>query len=58
MTVLSWLLGFGGIVFLVLVIVYCWRNRPYVGPGTEDDKARRDEAALQADAFVNRSGNQ
>jgi hypothetical protein len=39
-------------LFAIAAIVYCWKNRPYRGP----DDEWRDEAALQADSFVNRSG--
>ena len=55
--VLSWIFGVGGVLLLLAAIVYVWRNRPYRGPGAEEDTAWREEAALQADAFVNRSAN-
>jgi hypothetical protein len=53
--VLTWVLVGGFVVLLVAAIVYVWRNRPYRGTGAEDDNAWRDEMALQADKFTNRS---
>jgi len=43
------------IAFLVFALSYVWRTRPYRGEGAEDDNAWRDEMALQADKFTNRS---
>ena len=43
------------VAFLVFALVYVWRNRPYRGEGAEEDNAWRDEMALQADKFVNRT---
>ena len=43
------------VLLLLAAFVYAWRNRPYRGPGAEDDNAFRDEMALQADKFTNRS---
>jgi hypothetical protein len=39
----------------VAAFVYAWRNRPYRGPGAEHDNAWRDEMAMEASKFVNRT---
>jgi len=44
--------GIAGFVLLILAVAYCWRHRPLRSPGDE----WRDEAAMQAGKFVNRSG--
>jgi hypothetical protein len=43
------------VAFLVFALVYVWRNRPYRGEGAEQDNAWRDEMALQASKYVNRT---
>ena len=53
--VLTAILSGVSVAFLVFALVYVWRNRPYRGPGAEDDNAWRDEMALQADKFTNRT---
>ena len=53
--VLTWILVGAFVLLLVAAFVYAWRNRPYRGSGTEVDNAWRDEMALQADKFTNRS---
>jgi hypothetical protein len=53
--VLTWILVGAFVLLLCAAFVYAWRNRPYRGPGAEDDNAFRDEMALQADKFTNRS---
>ena len=45
-------MGIAGLAFLTLAVAYCWPNRPYRAPGDE----WRDEAAMEASKFVNRSG--
>jgi hypothetical protein len=53
--VLTWILVGAFVLLLLAAFVYAWRNRPYRGPGAEDDSAWRDEMALQVDTFTNRS---
>ena len=53
--VLTAILSGVSVAFLVFALVYVWRNRPYRGEGAEEDNAWRDEMALQADKFVNRT---
>jgi hypothetical protein len=53
--VLTWILVGAIVLLLLAAFAYAWRNRPYRGPGAEDDNAFRDEMALQADTFTNRS---
>ena len=53
--VISLVLAGGFAVLLVAAIVYLWRNRPYRGEGAEEDNAWRDEMALQASKYVNRT---
>jgi hypothetical protein len=43
------------VLILIASFVYVWRNRPYRGPGAEEDNAWRDEMALEASTFVNRT---
>jgi hypothetical protein len=43
------------VAFLVFALIYVWRNRPYRGQGAEEDNAWRDEMALQASKYVNRT---
>jgi hypothetical protein len=53
--VLTWILVGAFVVLLLLAFAYAWRNRPYRGEGAEEDNAWRDEMALQADKFTNRT---
>ena len=53
--VLTWILVGAFVLLLLAAFVYALRNRPYRGPGAEDDNAFRDEMALQTDEFTNRS---
>jgi hypothetical protein len=52
---LTWILVGGFVLLLITAFVYLWRNRPYRGPGAEEDNAWRDEMALEASKFVNRT---
>ena len=53
--VLTWILVGLFVLLLVAAFAYAWRNRPYRGAGAEDDNAWRDEMALEASRFVNRT---
>ena len=53
--VLTWILVGLALALLVLAFVYVWRNRPYRGEFAEEDNAWRDEMALEASKFVDRS---
>jgi hypothetical protein len=53
--VLTWILVGAFVLLLLAAFVYAWRNRPYRGRGAEEDNEWRDEMALQADKFTNRS---
>ena len=53
--VLTWILVGLFVALLVGAFVDAWRNRPYRGEGAEDDNAFRDEMALEASKFVNRT---
>ncbi len=53
--VLTAILSGVSVAFLVFALVYVWRNRPYRGEGAEEDNAWRDEMALQASKYVNRT---
>jgi len=52
---LTWVLVGAFLVMVVAGFVYAWRNRPYRGPGAEEDNEWRDEMALRASKIVNRS---
>ena len=53
--VLTAILSGVSVAFLVFALAYVWRNRPYRGEGAEEDNAWRDEMALQASKYVNRT---
>ena len=53
--ILTWFLVGAFAVLLIAAFVYAWRNRPYRGPGAEEDNAWRDEMAMEASKFVNRT---
>jgi hypothetical protein len=53
--VLTWVLVGAFVALLAFAFVYVWRNRPYRGEFAEDDNAWRDEMALEASKYVNRT---
>jgi hypothetical protein len=53
--VISLVLAGGFLLLVVAAFVYAWRNRPYRGEGAEADNAWRDEMAMQASKYVNRT---
>jgi hypothetical protein len=53
--VLTWLFVAAFAFLSIAAFVYVWRNRPYRGPGAEEDNAWRDEMAMEASKFVNRT---
>ena len=53
--ILTWFLVGAFAVLLIAAFVYAWRHRPYRGQGAEEDNAWRDEMAMEASKFVNRT---
>jgi hypothetical protein len=51
----TWILVGAFVAMLVAAFVYASRNRPYRGPGAEDDNAWRDEMARRANKYVDRT---